>query len=111
MGGNVTVSVKSILLAGLVLLALVTAYLLGGQRRRGRRPRLRGSETDSDAGSAATEPRRTMRMVASGEATRRTRRDVVLAVGHVQAVRPRRRAGRLERDDAPGARRRSRSRA
>ena len=31
MRGDVTVSVRSILLAGLVGLALVTAYLLGGQ--------------------------------------------------------------------------------
>ncbi len=69
MGGNVTVSVKSILLAGLVLLALVTAYLLGGRGDVVAGPASASSETDSDAGSAATDPRRVMRMVASGEAS------------------------------------------
>ena len=34
MRGDVTVSVRSILLAGLVGLALVTAYLLGGRATR-----------------------------------------------------------------------------
>ena len=58
MDGSVTVSVKSILLAGLVLLGLVTAYLLGGQRRRRARPhRPRPSRRPPPAhGTAAAGP-------------------------------------------------------
>jgi uncharacterized protein len=61
MRGNVTVSVRSILLAGLVGLALVTAYLLGA----------RGDVVSAPA-SAAPEERvgqRLMKMVATGEAS------------------------------------------
>jgi uncharacterized protein len=61
MSGNVTVSVRSILLAGLVGLALVTAYLVGGQ-----------GEAVGAAASAAPQQQsgpRLMRMVGTGEAT------------------------------------------
>jgi uncharacterized protein YggE len=61
MRGNVTVSVRSILLAGLVGLALVTAYLVGA----------RGDVVTAPA-SAATEQQaghRLMKMVGTGEAS------------------------------------------
>ncbi len=64
MGGNVTVSVKSILLAGLVLLGLVTAYLLGGNGDVVTTPASAAPQDEPAAGAA-----RTMKMVASGEAT------------------------------------------
>jgi uncharacterized protein YggE len=64
MGGNVTVSVKSILLAGLVLLGLVTAYLLGGNGDVVTTPASAAPQDDPSAGGP-----RTMRMTASGEAT------------------------------------------
>ena len=64
MRGNVTVSVKSILLAGLVGLALVTAYLLGGQ----------GDAVSVPANAATGESgaevdRRMVSMVGTGEAS------------------------------------------
>ena len=64
MRGNVTVSVKSILLAGLVGLALVTAYLLGGQ----------ADAVSVPANAAPGEPgveadRRMVSMVGTGEAS------------------------------------------
>jgi uncharacterized protein len=64
MRGDVTVSVRSILLAGLVGLALVTAYLLGG----------RGDVVAAPANAASGEQadkadRRMVSMVGSGEAT------------------------------------------
>ena len=64
MRGNVTVSVKSILLAGLVGLALVTAYLLGGQ----------ADAVNVPANAAPGEPgveadRRMVSMVGTGEAS------------------------------------------
>jgi uncharacterized protein len=64
MRGDVTVSVRSILLAGLVGLALVTAYLLGG----------RGDVVAAPASAASAEQagkadRRMVSMVGTGEAT------------------------------------------
>ena len=61
MRGDVTVSVRSILLAGLVGLALVTAYLLGGQ----------GDATASASAAPAEQQadRRMVSMVGTGEAT------------------------------------------
>ena len=63
MGGSVTVSVRSILLAGLVALGLVTAYLLGSG----------GDVAVAPAGAApqaGAEPdRRVIRMVGTGEAS------------------------------------------
>jgi uncharacterized protein len=63
MRGDVTVSVRSILLAGLVGLALVTAYLLGGQ----------GDATASASATpgeqAAKADRRMVSMVGTGEAS------------------------------------------
>ncbi|MGH3335114.1 MAG: SIMPL domain-containing protein, partial [Nocardioides sp.] len=64
MRGDVTVSVRSILLAGLVGLALVTAYLLGGQ----------GDAVTAPASAAPQEQaapadRRMIQMVGTGEAT------------------------------------------
>ena len=65
MNGTVTVSVKGLLLTGLVLLALVTSYLLGGG----------GGVTPAEAQAgdqtapAATAEQGTLRMVGSGEAT------------------------------------------
>ena len=64
MRGDVTVSVKSILLAGLVGLALVTAYLLGGQ----------ADAVNVPANSAPGEPgvkadRLMVSMVGTGEAS------------------------------------------
>jgi uncharacterized protein len=64
MNGNVTVSVRSILLAGLVLLALVVAYLLGG---RGDVVTSPASAAPQDAGTQ--ERPRQMRMVGTGEAS------------------------------------------
>jgi uncharacterized protein YggE len=64
MSGNVTVSVKSILLAGLVLLGLVTAYLLGGNGDVVAPSAAAAPQDEPAAGTA-----RTMKMVASGEAT------------------------------------------
>jgi uncharacterized protein YggE len=65
MDGKVTVSVRSILLAGLVLLGLVTAYLLGG-RGDVVAPAAASTENDRAAGAA---PQRQVRMTATGEAT------------------------------------------
>jgi uncharacterized protein len=61
MRGNVTVSVRSILLAGLVGLALVTAYLMGG----------RGDVVTAPASAAPEEQsgQRLMRMEGAGEAS------------------------------------------
>ena len=62
MRGNVTVSVRSLLLAGLVGLALVTAYLLGG----------RGDVVTAPASAAPeakTDHQRLVRMVGTGEAS------------------------------------------
>ena len=64
MGGNVTVSVRSILLAGLVGLALVTAYLLGGQGDAVTAPASAATEDQS-----ARSDKRLIRMVGTGEAT------------------------------------------
>jgi uncharacterized protein YggE len=62
MDTKVTVGVKGLLVAGLVLLALVTAYLLGGSG---------GGGTVAQAAPAAKEPqaRRTLTMVGTGKAT------------------------------------------
>ncbi len=67
MDNTVTVSVKGLLLTGLVLLALVTSYLLGGG---GGGPSAAQAQTADPAASAdrAREPG-TLRMVGSGEAT------------------------------------------
>ncbi len=67
MNSTVTVSVKGLLVSGLVLLALVTAYLLGGAGGTG------GSPAQAAAGetpaAATTSDARTLRMVGAGEAT------------------------------------------
>jgi len=69
MNGSVTVSVKSVLLAALVLLGLVTAYLLGGQGDVGA-PASASTEPEPEPESATgQEPQRLVRMTASGEAT------------------------------------------
>ena len=64
MRGNVTVSVKSILLAGLVGLALVTAYLLGGQ---GDAVSVPANAATGESGAEAD--RRMVSMVGTGEAS------------------------------------------
>ena len=64
MRGDVTVSVRSILLAGLVGLALVTAYLLGGQGDAVTAP---ASAASGDAADRAD--RRMVSMVGTGEAS------------------------------------------
>ncbi len=64
MRGNVTVSVKSILLAGLVGLALVTAYLLGGQ---GDAVSVPANAAPGESGAGAD--RRMVSMVGTGEAS------------------------------------------
>ncbi len=64
MDHNVTVSVKSILLAGLVALALVTAYLLGGNGDPVAAP-----ASAAPQAQAAADDRRVVRMVGTGEAT------------------------------------------
>jgi uncharacterized protein YggE len=63
MRGDVTVSVRSILLAGLVGLALVTAYLLGGQGDA------IASASTSAAEQATKADRRMVSMVGTGEAS------------------------------------------
>jgi uncharacterized protein YggE len=63
MRGDVTVSVRSILLAGLVGLALVTAYLLGGQGDA------TASASAAPAEQQAEADRRMVSMVGTGEAT------------------------------------------
>ena len=62
MDKTVTVSVKGMLVAGLVLLALVVAYLLGGGN---------GNPPPAQAAAAAEDeaPARTVTMTGSGEAT------------------------------------------
>lgn len=67
MNTTVTLSVKGLLTAGLVLLALVTAYLLGGAGGGTVVPAQAGTEPPAEAGSAAGE--RTLRMVGTGEVT------------------------------------------
>ena len=64
MRGNVTVSVRSILLAGLVGLALVTAYLLGAQGDAVSPP-----ANAAPGESAAKADRRLVSMVGTGEAS------------------------------------------
>lgn len=66
MNGTVTVSVKGLLLTGLVLLALVTSYLLGGGG--GGATPAEAQAGDQTAPAASAEPG-TLRMVGSGEAT------------------------------------------
>ena len=61
MDKNVTLSVKGLLMAGLVLLALVVAYLLGGD---GDTPAAQAAAPDADQTAA-----RTVTMTGSGEAT------------------------------------------
>ncbi len=63
MRGDVTVSVRSILLAGLAGLALVTAYLLGGQGDA------TASASTTPGEQAARADRRLVSMVGTGEAT------------------------------------------
>ena len=65
MNSTVTVSVKGLLLTGLVLLALVTSYLLGGG---GGVTPAEAQAGDQSAPAATAEPG-TLRMVGSGEAT------------------------------------------
>jgi uncharacterized protein YggE len=66
MNSTVTVSVKGLLLTGLVLLALVTSYLLGGAGG----PGAAEAQTQGPAASADREARPgTVRMVGSGEVT------------------------------------------
>lgn len=65
MDTTVTVSVKSVLLAALVTLALVAAYLLGGRGEPVGSP----AEAAAPAAPAPEEKPRTMRMVGTGEAT------------------------------------------
>lgn len=65
MDATVKMSVKSLLLAGLVLMALVTAYLLGSQ---GAAPSAQAA-TPTAAPAAAVEKPRVVRMVGAGEAT------------------------------------------
>jgi uncharacterized protein YggE len=64
MNGNVTISVRSILLAALVLLALVVAYLLGGTGRGGT-----PAQAADDSGTAPPAERRVLTMRGTGEAT------------------------------------------
>ena len=64
---NVTVSVRSILLAGLVLMALVTAYLLGGETDAVSAPAQAVGAAPEAAGAADGAPR--VAMVGEGEAT------------------------------------------
>ncbi len=66
MDNTVTVSVKGLLLTGLVLLALVTSYLLGG----GGGPTAAQAQTqDPAAGATAAREPGTLRMVGAGEVT------------------------------------------
>ena len=65
MNGTVTVSVKGLLLAGLVLLALLTAYLLGGAGGTTVVPASAAPQEEAAAGQGP----RTLRMVGHGEAT------------------------------------------
>ncbi len=64
MGGSVTVSLKSIALAGVVALALVTAYLLGGSGDPVTAPASAAPE-----GQVGQPDRRMVRMSGTGEAT------------------------------------------
>ncbi|MGH3362413.1 MAG: SIMPL domain-containing protein [Nocardioides sp.] len=66
MDHNLTVSVKSILVAGLVTLALVTAYLLGGS---GSAPVSAPASAAPPGQPAAPDDRRLVRMVGTGEAS------------------------------------------
>ncbi|MGH3348088.1 MAG: SIMPL domain-containing protein [Nocardioides sp.] len=66
MNSTVSVSVKGLLLTGLVLLALVTSYLLGGGAGPGDPAQAQAGDQPSPAATA--EPG-TLRMVGSGEAT------------------------------------------
>lgn len=63
MNNNVTVSVRGLLVAALVAMALVVAYLLGGSG--GGSP---AAQAADDQGSAATEQRRVLTMTGTGEA-------------------------------------------
>ena len=63
MNGNVTVSMRSILVAGLVLVALVVAYLLGGGSGGGAAP----AEAAEDQGAAPAQ-RRVLTMTGTGDA-------------------------------------------
>lgn len=71
MDSTVTVSVKGLLTTGLVLLALVTAYLLGGAGGSGGTPAQAAEQPTTATGPAAdsTAEARTLRMVGTGEAT------------------------------------------
>ncbi|HYF74479.1 MAG TPA: hypothetical protein VD864_16745, partial [Nocardioides sp.] len=62
MNGNVTVSVRGLLVAALVAMALVVAYLLGGSD--GATPAAQAAEEPG----AAAEPRRLLTMNGTGEA-------------------------------------------
>lgn len=67
MTSTVTVSVKGLLVSGLVLVALVTAYLLGGAGGTVGSP---AQAADDETPAAATAPEeRTLRMVGAGQAT------------------------------------------
>lgn len=65
MNANVTVSVRSLLLTGLVLMALVTAYLLGANGD----PVAAPAQAADQAQPAAAKDRRVVRMVGTGEAS------------------------------------------
>lgn len=67
MNSTVTVSVKGLMASGLVLLALVTAYLLGGAGGTAGAP-AQAAEQPSPA-AETTSAARTLRMVGTGEAT------------------------------------------
>ena len=64
MDKNVTVSVKGLLLSGLVLLALAVAYLLGGSGGSGP-----AAQAADDTSTAATPAARTLTMTGTGEAS------------------------------------------
>lgn len=66
MTGTVTVSVKGLLLAGLVLLALVTAYLLGGA---GGTTIVPANAAEAETPAATEAAPRQLRMVGAGEVT------------------------------------------
>ncbi len=66
MNATVTVSVKGLLVAALVMLALVTAYVLGGA---GGTPAAPAQATPAATEQPAGDDARTLRMVGTGEAT------------------------------------------
>ncbi len=66
---TVTVSVKGLLVAALVLLALVTAYLLGGAGGTSGTPAEASTQETPAAVAPGQQDERTLRMVGTGEAT------------------------------------------